>query len=199
VHVQPLAVPHSWVFTPIVHPDERGRFLEYFKADVFTAVVGHPFHVAQANHSISSRGVIRGIHYADVPPGQAKYVYCTAGSILDIVVDIRVGSPAFGTVETLTLDAERHRAAYLAEGVGHAFVALTDEASVTYLCSTPYTPAAEHPLDPLDPELAITWPDDIAPTLSPRDAAAPTLAQARDAGALPDYATCLARYEELRR
>lgn len=197
-----LSFPGPVVFTPRQFGDPRGVFLEWFKASVFEEAVGHPLTVAQANHSVSQRGTLRGIHFADVPPGQAKYVYCTHGAVLDVVVDIRVGSPTFGAVDAVRLDDTDRRAIYLPEGIGHAFLALTDDAHVTYLCSTPYTPAAEHEVHPLDPALALPslpgWDATVEPLLSAKDAAAPTLAQAAADGLLPTYDACLGRYAALR-
>src|SRR5690606_21424643 len=131
--------------------------------------VGHPLTLAQANLSVSAAGVVRGIHYAEVPPGQAKYVTCPSGAVLDVVVDLRVGSPTFGRWEAVRLDDVDRRAVYLTEGLGHGFCALTEGATVAYLCSTTYHPAAERSIHPLDPALGITWPVD-APHLSARDA-----------------------------
>ncbi|HVB27538.1 MAG TPA: dTDP-4-dehydrorhamnose 3,5-epimerase family protein [Mycobacteriales bacterium] len=193
-----LAVPGAWMFTPRQLRDDRGVFLEWFKAELFTKHVGHPLTAAQANQSVSRRGTLRGIHYADVPPGQAKYVSCARGAVLDIIVDLRVGSATFGTHAAVRLDDVDRRAVYLSEGLGHAFVALEDDSVVSYLVSTPYDPNAEHGVHPLDPELALPWPDDLAPVLSAKDAAAPTLAAARTAGALPSNAACEERGAQLR-
>ena len=154
--------------------------------------------VAQVNQSISARGVIRGVHFADVPPGQAKYVYCARGALLDVIVDVRVGSPTYGLVEAVELDAASSRAVYLAEGLGHAFVALDDDTAMTYLCSTGYRPGAEHGVHPLDPAIGIEWPAGVEPLLSPKDLAAPTLAEAEAAGLLPSFDECQAFYAELR-
>ncbi|GAA4619990.1 dTDP-4-dehydrorhamnose 3,5-epimerase family protein [Saccharopolyspora hordei] len=186
-------------FVPNVFPDHRGLFVAPFQEAAFTEALGHPLRVAQTNHSVSARDVIRGVHFADVPPGQAKYVYCPRGALLDVVVDIRVGSPTFGQWDAVRLDSEQYRALYVPEGLGHAFLALTDDTVMSYLCSTPYNPSAEHGINPLDPELALPW-DDLAgdPVLSDKDRAAPTLAEAAEQGLLPDYQACLARYEELR-
>lgn len=194
-----LAIGGAWVFTPRQFPDDRGVFLEWFRADLFTATVGHPLRLAQANNSVSRRGTLRGVHYADLPPSQAKYVYCTSGAVLDVVVDIRTGSPTYGQCDTVVLDDRDRRALYLAEGLGHAFLAVSDAASLTYLCSTPYAPDGEHGINPLDPALGLPWPADIEPLLSAKDAAAPTLADAEAAGALPSYDACAAYYAELRR
>jgi dTDP-4-dehydrorhamnose 3,5-epimerase len=196
--VRALSMPGAWEFTPVQHSDDRGVFLEWFQGRDVAAATGHPMQLRQANHSISRAGTLRGLHFAEVPPGQAKYVYCPRGALLDVVVDIRVGSPTFGVSEGVRLDEVDRRALYLGEGLGHAFLALTDDATLTYLCSTGYDPAREHTVSPLDPALALPWPADVQPLLSSRDAAAPTLAEAREAGLLPDYAACLARYAELR-
>jgi dTDP-4-dehydrorhamnose 3,5-epimerase len=198
VQVDELKVPDSWVFTPKQWPDPRGVFLEWFKAPVFREAVGHDLVVKQANHSVSSLGTLRGVHFADVPPGQAKYVYCTKGAVLDVVVDLRVGSPTFGVNDAVRLDEMERRAVYLSEGLGHAFVALTDDANVTYLCSEPYTPGAEHGVHPLDPDLDLPFPDEVEPLLSDKDAAAPTLREAEQSGLLPSYQACQDFYERLR-
>lgn len=195
--VAPLGIPGAWIVTPRAFADDRGVFLEWYAAETVAGALGYPLTVAQANHSVSRRGVLRGLHYADVPPGQAKYVYCSAGAVLDVAVDLRVGSPTYGRCDSVRLDDVDRRAVYLAEGLGHAFLALTDDASVSYLCSTAYNPAREHAVHPLDPALALPWPAGITPLLSAKDAAAPTLAQAAAAGALPGYASCLAYYGTL--
>jgi dTDP-4-dehydrorhamnose 3,5-epimerase len=154
--------------------------------------------VTQANCSISRRGVIRGIHFADVPPGQAKYVTCVNGAILDVVVDLRVCSPGFGRWTAVRLDDENRRAVFVAEGLGHAFMALSDQASALYLCSTPYAPGRERGVHPLDPDIGIAWPADIETVLSEKDAAAPSLTRAQAAGLLPDYHDCQAFAARLR-
>ena len=192
-----IAVPGAWVFTPVQWPDPRGTFLEWFKDDVLEQAVGHRFTIKQANHSISGRGSLRGVHFASVPPGQAKYVYCTRGAVLDVIVDLRVGSPTFGVHDSVLLDDVTRRGVYLPEGMGHAFVALADDTSVTYLCSEPYAPTREHAVHPLDRELDLPWPTDLEPQLSVKDAAAPSLAQAQEQGLLPSYAACSDFYAEL--
>ena len=198
MQVDELKVPGAWSFTPRQFSDPRGVFLEWFKAEALEGALGHPFRVAQANHSVSSRGTLRGVHFADVPPSQAKYVYCTRGAVLDVVVDIRVGSPTYGVCDSVRLDDVDRRGIYLSEGLGHAFLALTDDANVTYLCSAPYAPGREHGISPLDPALDLPWPDDVEPLLSEKDAAAPTLEQARESGLLPDWRSCEDFYAGLR-
>ena len=138
------------------------------------------------------------MHFALVPPGQAKYIYCPAGRVLDVVVDIRVGSPTFGVHDSVLLDSETPRAVYLAEGLGHAFLSLADNTSVTYLVSTGYSPGREFGVSPVDPQLDLPWPSDVEFELSAKDAAAPTLADAVEQGLLPTMEQCAARYEELR-
>jgi dTDP-4-dehydrorhamnose 3,5-epimerase len=198
VEIRPLAVPGSYVLDLVPHGDPRGRFTEWYRADVLAGALGHPLTLAQANHSVSARGVLRGLHFALVPPGQAKYVYCPAGRALDVVVDVRVGSPTFGTSDSVLLDAASPRAVYLGEGLAHAFLSLADDTSVTYLVSSGYDPAREFGVHPLDPELALPWPADVDLQLSAKDQAAPTLAQAREQGRLPTMESCAARYAQLR-
>ncbi|MDT0306455.1 dTDP-4-dehydrorhamnose 3,5-epimerase [Streptomyces sp. DSM 44917] len=187
-----LSIEGAWVTRPRVFPDERGSFHEWFRGGDFRAATGHGLALAQANCSVSRRGTLRGIHFADVPPGQAKYVRCVRGAVLDAVVDIRTGSPTFGQWELVRLDDADHDAVYLSEGLGHAFFALTDEATVVYLCSEGYSPGREHGINPVDPDLGIAWPADIEPLLSPKDAGAPTLAAAEREGLLPSYEECAA-------
>ena len=187
--IRPLSIDGAWEITPQQHGDPRGMFMEWYRFDRLAAAVGHPLRLAQANLSVSARGVVRGIHFADVPPGQGKYVTCVRGAVIDMVVDLRVGSPTFGQWESTRLDDVDRRALYLGEGLGHGFCALTDDATLSYLCSTTYNPTAEHAVHPLDPQLAIDWPAE-APVLSARDAAAPSLAQARESGLLPGYQAC---------
>ncbi|GII80745.1 dTDP-4-dehydrorhamnose 3,5-epimerase [Sphaerisporangium rufum] len=189
-----LSVPHAYLVTPDLHRDDRGTFLEVFHAGRFAEVAGRPLHAAQVNCSVSRRGVLRGVHFSDVPPGQGKYVTCVSGAVLDVVVDLRVGSPAFGRWEAVRLDDESRHALYVSEGLGHAFMALTDQATVMYLCSTSYAPGREHEVHPLDPALGIEWPPEVAPVLSAKDAAAPNLAEAVALGVLPRYEDCLALY-----
>ncbi|MGH3714059.1 MAG: dTDP-4-dehydrorhamnose 3,5-epimerase [Micromonosporaceae bacterium] len=196
MNIEPLAIPGAYLVTPRQHADDRGRFLEWYRFDHLADAIGHPLELAQSNISISTKGVVRGIHFADVPPSQAKYLTCVRGEVLDVVVDIRVGSPAYGRHEAIRLDEANRRAVYVAEGLGHGFCALTDDATLVYLCTQTYTPGREHGVHPLDPELGIDW--QVAdPRLSDKDVAAPTLAEAAERGMLPDYAACQKFYAEL--
>ncbi|MFX1760660.1 dTDP-4-dehydrorhamnose 3,5-epimerase [Rhodococcus sp. As11] len=191
MHYRELKVAGAWEITPKQFGDDRGVFLEWFKQDSFTDASGRPLELAQGNCSVSAAGVLRGIHYADVPPGQAKYVTCVSGSVLDVVVDLRVGSPTFGQWDSVLLDTKDRRAIFLSEGLGHGFLALEDNSTVVYLCSTGYNPDREHEVHPLDPEIGIEWPTtgpdgrSLTYELSAKDRAAPTLADAREAGRLP--------------
>jgi dTDP-4-dehydrorhamnose 3,5-epimerase len=197
-HMDQLSITGSWIFTPRIHQDARGGFLEWFRDSDLQAAVGYRPDIAQANCSVSRRGVLRGIHFADVPPGQAKYVSCISGAVIDVIVDLRTGSPGFGSWQAVTLDDQDRRAVFLTEGLGHGFMALSEEATVVYLCSTPYSPGREHGIHPLDPELGITWPDDLEPVLSDKDADAPSLAEGLAARLFPDYEECLAYRASLR-
>lgn len=186
--IVPLSIEGAFVVTPRQFPDARGVFLESFRGDRLAEQLGHRPDIVQTNISVSSRGTVRGVHFADIPPSQAKYVTAVTGSLVDYVVDLRVGSPTFGRVEAVRLDAVDRRAVYLTEGLGHAFCALEDDTTAMYLCSAAYDPEREHGVHPLDPELGLELPEGLTPTLSPKDEAAPTLAAARDSGLLPTYA-----------
>ena len=190
MQTRPLSIDGVWEFTPKLRPDDRGVFLESFKGSVLTEAIGHEFTLQQMNISVSRVGTVRGVHFALVPPGQAKYVQCFSGRILDVVVDIRVGSPTFGQWDAVELDDESRKGLYIAEGLGHAFCALSDSATVGYLCSTPYSPGREFGIHPLDPALGLPWPNGAESVLSEKDAAAPTLAEAKASGLLPTLAEC---------
>ena len=197
-------MPGAVEFVPRVHADARGSFHEWFVAEQLRGAVGHDLSLAQANCSVSGAGVVRGIHFAQLPPSQAKYVSCLSGAVLDVVVDIRTGSPTYGLWDSVLLDDVERRSVYLAEGLGHAFMALSEGAVVSYLCSAPYAPGREHGINPLDPDLGIAWPStgrDGRPLelrLSDKDAAAPSLGEAARAGLLPSYDEVLAFTEVLR-
>lgn len=197
MEIRATTIADAYEFVPRQHSDERGVFLEWFRESSFIEATGREFALRQANISVSRRGTVRGIHFADVPPGQAKYVTAVAGSVLDVVVDLRVGSPTFGQWDSVLLDDRARNAVFLAEGLGHGFCALSDNAVVSYLCTEGYAPARERGVDPRDAELAIDWSlpaKDLL--LSPKDAAAPSLAAARESGLLPDWEVCSAYYRE---
>ncbi|QYH34854.1 dTDP-4-dehydrorhamnose 3,5-epimerase family protein [Salinibacterium sp. M195] len=198
MQIRELSVPDSFEITPIQRADDRGVFLEWYRFDKLEEAAGHPLNLRQANTSVSKKGVVRGIHFADIPPGQAKYVTVTHGAVIDYVIDIRVGSPTFGKWDSVRLDTVDRKAIYLAEGLGHAFVALTDDATVSYLVSDTYNASAEHGINPLDPEVGLVFPPEAGELLlSPKDVEAPTLAEARDAGLLPTWDGARTYYESL--
>jgi dTDP-4-dehydrorhamnose 3,5-epimerase len=199
VQIRELSVPDAYEITPKQFTDDRGVFFEWYRFDRLADVVGHPLDLRQANASVSRRGVVRGVHFSDVPRGQAKYVTVTHGAVLDVVVDIRVGSPTFGQSDSVLLDTVDRRAVYLAEGLGHGIVALTDDAAITYLVSDTYNPDTEHGIDPLDPVLALDFPlprEQLS--FSAKDADAPSLAEAAEQGLLPRMDIVQAHYDSLR-
>lgn len=198
MQIRELSIPGSFEITPIQRVDDRGIFLEWYRFDRLEEAVGHALDLRQGNTSVSKRGVVRGIHFADVPRGQAKYVTAMHGAVLDFVVDIRVGSPTFGQWDSVLLDGVDRRAIYLAEGLGHAFVALTENATVSYLVSDVYSSAHEHGIDPTDPEIGLKFPSEAGELLlSPKDTEAPSLRSAAAAGLLPDYAAVNDFYNSL--
>jgi len=193
-----LTVPDSFLFSPAKLTDGRGCFYESYREDALADAVGHGFTVAQTNFSVSSRGVLRGVHGVLLPPGQAKIVTCHRGAILDVVVDTRIGSPTFGTHARNILTAASGEFVYVAEGLGHAFLALTDDTCVGYLCSSRHVPGTQVDINPLDPDLGLDWTMAGEPRLSEKDATAPTLAVAAKAGLLANYDDCVTYYRSLR-
>lgn len=197
MEISPLAFDGVYLIKPAVFPDERGEFAELFSQPAFREAVGHPLTVEQVNCSTSVRGTIRGIHAVALPPGQSRYISCVSGAVIDIVVDIRAGSPTFGESISVVLDAGRRHLLYLAEGHGHGFAPLTDEAAVVYMCSSTYSPTQQVIVNPLDPELALPWPQASEPLLSEKDRRAPTLREAMAQGVLPSYAECREWHQRL--
>lgn len=193
MEIRELKVGDAYEVTPKILGDSRGAFLEWFRADKLQEATGRRLDLLQANASISLAGAIRGIHFADVPPSQAKYVSCPRGALLDVVVDIRVGSPTFGAWDAVLLDDVDRRAVFVSEGLGHGFMALEDDTMISYLCTAPYTPSREHGVHPLDPAIGIDWPTTgrdgapLEPLLSAKDTEAPSLADAERQGLLPAY------------
>ncbi|ANJ28954.1 dTDP-4-dehydrorhamnose 3,5-epimerase family protein [Agromyces aureus] len=186
--IRELGVSGSFEITPTQFGDDRGLFAEWYRFDVLEQAVGTALDLRQANLSVSKRGVLRGIHFADVPPGQAKYVTAVRGAVIDYVVDLRVGSPTFGQWDSVLLDDVDRRAVYLSEGLGHAFLSLADDTVVTYLVSDVYRPDREHGVNALDPEIGLELPIDLDEiSLSPKDEEAPSLAEAIRTGILPTW------------
>lgn len=198
VQVRELAVPGAWELTPQLHADDRGVFYEWFTDAEFQEFTGHRLDLRQANCSVSAAGVLRGLHFAQLPPSQAKYITCPRGAVFDVVVDIRVGSPTFGQWDSVLLDDRSRRSVYISEGLAHGFKALYEDSTVMYLCSAGYEPAREHTIRATDPALDIQWPG-TDHVLSARDAEAPTLEQVKAAGLLPTWEDTEAFVDDLRR
>ena len=189
MEITPLSIPGAFSITNVVHGDERGEFVEWFRADHIKNQTGLTFSPIQANLSVSQKGTLRGIHFADVPPGQAKYVMCPTGAIRDYVVDIRVGSPSFGSSEAVTITAKDRNAILLDVGLGHAFVALEARTTVTYLVTDHFKPQAEHAINPQDPDLGLEFPFSAQELLvSTKDREAPSFSEALASGMLPKWA-----------
>lgn len=198
MQIRELSVPDAYEITPQQHSDDRGVFLEWYRFDKLEDVIGHSLYLKQGNISVSRRGSVRGIHFADVPPSQAKYVTATRGAVLDYVIDIRVGSPTFGKWDSVLLDDTDRKSAYVSEGLGHCFVALTDDATVSYLVSDVYNPTREHGINPLDKDIGLDFPSAAGELLlSPKDTDAPGLAEAAAIGLLPTWDAARALYVSL--
>jgi len=189
VEITPLSIAGAFAITNSVHGDERGEVVEWFRADHLKIATGLDFSTIQANLSVSQKGTLRGIHFADVPPGQAKYVMCPTGAIQDYVVDIRVGSPTFGRWEAVTISANDRNAILLDVGLGHAFVALQEGTTVTYLVTDYYKPQSEHAINPQDSDLGLEFPFSGQELLvSSKDREAPSFAEALSKDMLPTWA-----------
>ena len=186
---KPLEISGAWEVELKKFDDSRGFFFESFRSDFSHDTFGRKFTVKQTNTSVSAKGAIRGIHYALVPPSQAKYVQCQKGSIMDYVIDIRIGSPTFGKSLSIELNSNTPRAIFIEEGLAHAFVALEDETVVTYLVNENFNPEREKGINPFDKELAINWPK-IDLLLSEKDKTAISLTKAKELDLLPSFAEC---------
>lgn len=164
---------------PTVHGDSRGFFHETYRRDAY-ARLGVDADFVQDNHSRSTRGVVRGMHF-QVGAGQAKLVRCARGSIVDAVVDIRRGSPTFGEWEAFELDDERLRQLYVPVGFAHGFCVTSEQADVVYKCSSYYDGELERGIRFDDPDVGVAWPAGIELRPSERDATAPLLRDVADA------------------
>ena len=169
------------LLAPAAHPDQRGFFVESYRANVWSEH-GVDAEFVQDNHSRSRRGTLRGMHF-QTDPGQAKLVRAARGQILDVVVDIRRGSPTFGEWEGYELSDEDFRQVFVPVGFAHGFCVLSDVADVAYKCSSYYDAATESGITFDDPDVGIEWPSGIELLYSERDATAPRLAEI--AGELP--------------
>ena len=166
--LEPLGIEGPLVIEPKVFGDERGFFLESWSAAAFAAA-GLPMTFVQDNHSRSSRGVLRGIHFQD-PHAQGKLVRVVAGAVYDVLVDLRRASPTFGRWVGVELSAVNKRMFWVPPGFGHGFLTLEDGTDFLYKCTDGYHPEAEHTLAWDDPAVGIEWPlGDIVPQLSAKD------------------------------
>ncbi len=175
--VTPTALPEVMILEPKVFGDARGFFFESFNQRDFVASTGIDVTFVQDNHSRSSRGVLRGLHYQIQHP-QGKLVRVVSGTVLDVAVDIRRSSPRFGQSVGLRLDAEKHQQLWVPPGFAHGFLVLSETADFLYKTTDYWYPAHERSLRWSDPALGIAWPTDIQPQLAAKDADAPLLADA---------------------
>jgi len=185
----PLSIDGSWKIDFQRFDDNRGFFYESFKEEDFKTHIGRNFKITQTNTSSSSIGSVRGIHFAMLPPSQAKLVQCQRGSIRDYVIDIRVGSPTFGKFEVVELGENSASAVFIEEGLAHAFVALENHTVVTYYVTEKYNPEREKGINPFDKTLNVKWPD-LELILSEKDKQAISLDESKAQGLLPNYDEC---------
>lgn len=178
VRMTALELPGLMLFEPQIFEDERGFFLESYNEQRFDEALGRTVRFVQDNHSRSSRGVVRGLHYQLAPRAQAKLVRVTVGEIFDVAVDVRRSSPTWGQWAGVRLSAANRRQLFIPEGFAHGFAVMSEEAEVLYKTSDYYDPASERSLAWNDPDIGIAWPIEGSPILSSKDADAPRLAAA---------------------
>lgn len=177
MRISATAIPDVLAIDPTVHGDERGFFMETFRADAF-AKAGIPGPFVQDNHSASGRNVLRGLHYQINQP-QGKLVRVIRGSVFDVAVDLRKRSPTFGKWAGAVLSADNKRQLWVPEGFAHGFLVLEDDTEFVYKCTAYYAPEHERSLRWDDRTVGIRWPElDAPPILSAKDASAPTLEHA---------------------
>jgi dTDP-4-dehydrorhamnose 3,5-epimerase len=186
MELTPLEIEGAWLAESPVWEDERGNFREWFKSSSIKSLTGLDFNIAQANVSKSIRNIVRGIHYSLAEGGQAKWITCVAGSIKDVIVDIRISSPTYGKYVSVDLLAGDGRAVFVGAGLGHGFVSIADESTVVYLMTTQYSPIEEFEINPFDPTIGIDWgTNNKELKVSNKDATAPYLNERRSQGKLP--------------
>lgn len=152
------AIPDVLIIEPKVFGDERGFFFESFNQKIFEDAVGYPVNFVQDNHSKSSKGVLRGLHYQLAPHAQGKLVRCAVGEVFDVAVDIRKSSPTFGQWVGVNLSAENKRQLWIPEGFAHGFITLSESAEFLYKASSYYNPQSERSIRWNDERIAIDWP-----------------------------------------
>jgi dTDP-4-dehydrorhamnose 3,5-epimerase len=168
------------LFTPSIYEDDRGFFLENFRLDKLEDSLGRDFLIKQSNLSLSHRGVLRGIHFAGVPNGQAKYVSVMSGEIVDYVIDLRLGSSTFGQWEQFELNSQNRHSLFIPEGFGHAFLAVADNTVVHYMVNEFFSPGNEFAINSLDPDIGLEFPLHRSELIiSDKDLEAPSLEHAQ--------------------
>jgi dTDP-4-dehydrorhamnose 3,5-epimerase len=180
--ITPTSLPEVLILEPKVFGDSRGFFMESYNRRAFNEAVGHDVEFVQDNHSRSTRGVLRGLHYQLPPHAQGKLVRVVQGAVFDVAVDVRRGSPTFGKWDGVELSAENHRQLWIPPGFAHGFLVLSAVADFLYKTTDYYSPADERAMRWDDPDIGIRWPLTTLPALSQRDAAAPLL---RETAAFP--------------
>lgn len=168
MNIIPTAIPEVLLIEPRVFGDDRGFFFESFNSQLFNAAVGREVNFVQDNHSRSSQGVLRGLHYQIVQP-QGKLVRAVIGSVFDVAVDMRKSSPTFGKWVGEVLSAENKRMLWVPEGFAHGFLVLSETADFLYKTTDFYAPQHERCVIWNDSTVAIDWPADVAPRLSQKD------------------------------
>lgn len=188
MNIKVLSIEGAFILVTRLLSDNRGFFREWFKTERFESNFSS-FNVAQANLSKSKLGVLRGIHYSLNPEGQSKVVTCADGKIIDVLVDLRRGSPSFLKIELIELSENQAESIFIPSGVGHGFLTLSESASIVYLTSSVYSPQFEKAIHPFDRDLGINWPTNKVDSiiLSESDKAAPSFAEAMKMGLLPNF------------
>ena len=192
-----LGIKGCWEIELDHYNDSRGVFFESFKLNSLENIINRKFEVKQSNTSISKMGSIRGIHFAQLPPSQAKYIQCNSGSILDFIIDVRVGSPTFKQHVSVKLDGNSQKAIFIEEGLAHAFISLEDDTRVTYLVNQYFNPTNEKSINPFDEEIAINWGNSTY-ILSEKDRSAHSLDEMKNSNQLPVYEDCCKFFETIK-
>lgn len=186
MEIKKLRILGALEFSTQIFSDERGSFREWINLEKIKREVDFSFPVIQGNISHSKLGVIRGVHFSNSAKGQGKFVTCISGKIVDVLVDLRLGSPTYLVKEYVYLDPTRAKSVYIPTGVGHGFASQEDDSVVCYLLTSEYDPATEQTIYPFDVELGIDWNTKNS-ILSSRDSSAQTFAQAKALNLLTSY------------